>query len=157
MCACKRLDDVYRVLSSLDTAKAVGLDGIGPKVLRFCAPALSTVLHHLFNCSLSQHSIPAEWRIHCITPIYKSGDRSSVRNYRPISLLSCTSKVLERLVFDRCIEFLESALSSAQFGFLRNRSTLQQLLHLRLVLLIAMKIIIMFDLPYCVYLGYRSY
>ena len=121
-------DDVYRVLSSLDTTKAVGLDGIGPKVLRFCAPALSTVLHHLFNCSLSQHSIPAEWRIHCITPIYKSGDRSSVRNYRPISLLSCTSKVLERLVFDRCIEFLESALSSAQFGFLRNRSTLQQLL-----------------------------
>ena len=55
-------------------------------------------------------------------------DRSLVSNYRPISLLSCTSKLLERIIYDKCIDFLEPKFSSSQFGFLRKRSTLQQLL-----------------------------
>lgn len=63
-----------------------------------------------------------------IKPVFKSGDRSDIRNYRPISLLSVTSKVLEKLVFTRIVDFVQDQLSLSQFGFLPKCSTLQQLL-----------------------------
>lgn len=119
--------DVLHALTSLDTTKATGLDGIGPKVLKSCALALCDPLQLLFQLCLDKHTIPAEWRVHAITPVHKSGDRTSVSNYRPISLLSNTSKILERLVYDKCAEFLTASISSVQFGFLGGRSTIQQL------------------------------
>ena len=56
------------------------------------------------------------------------GDRSIISNYRPISLLCCISKVLERLVFDKSYDFIvKSSISDSQFGFIKNCSTLHQL------------------------------
>ena len=115
--------DEFRALSSLNPTKAGGIDGIGPRVLKFCAVALYQPIHYLFTLSLSQHCIPEEWRVHRITPIYKSGDRSSVKNYRPISLLCTISKVLKGYN-----EFVNQSITSTQFGFLRKHSALQQLL-----------------------------
>ena len=66
--------------------------------------------------------------IHKITPIFKSSEKTSVCNYRPISLLSSVSKVLERLIYNEVIGFLYLFFSCSQFGFLAGRSTLQQLL-----------------------------
>ena len=63
-----------------------------------------------------------------VRPIFKSGDRNSVNNYRPISLLCVTSKVLERIIYNHIIDFVKNSISPYQFGFLRHRSTLQQLL-----------------------------
>ena len=85
-------------------------------------------MFHLFSLSLSQHYLPKDWRIHQIRPIFKSGDKTLVKNYRPISLLSCVSKVLERIVYNNIIWFLNNFVSDYQFGFLQNRSTLQQLI-----------------------------
>ena len=65
---------------------------------------------------------------HSISPIHKSGDRELVSNYRPISLLSSTSKVLECLIFSKCYTFLERFLTPAQFGSRKGHSTVQQLL-----------------------------
>ncbi len=67
--------DVLAALSRLDPSKATGLDGIGQG--------------SLFTMSLKSSRIPSEWKKHRIVPIFKSGDKTSVRNYRPISLL-CT-------------------------------------------------------------------
>ena len=120
--------DVFNALQSLDTAKAMGMDGIGPNVLKHCALGLCEPLHRLFTTSIRHHSIPAEWKIHRITPIFKSGDRDHAANWRPISLLSCTSKVLEKLVYDRLFAHLEQQISISQFGFQKKRSTQQQLL-----------------------------
>ena len=106
----------------------MGLDGIGPNVLKYCALALYQPLYRLFRVSILNHSLPTEWKIHGIIPIFKSGDKGSVANYRPISLLSCTSKVLERLVYDRLADYLRKFFSPAQFGFCMNHSAQQQLL-----------------------------
>ncbi len=84
--------EVYTALSSLNPHKAYGIDSIGPKILKTCCLGLYEVLHHLFTLSLSSSTIPAEWKIHCIVPIFKSGDRRAVKNYRPISLLCSVSK-----------------------------------------------------------------
>ncbi len=120
--------DVYAALSRLDPTKACGIDGIGPKVLRSCALALYPVIHHLFSSCLWFCDIPSEWKLHCIVPIHKSGDKSLVSNYRPISLLCSISKVLEWLVYDQVFKFINRKVSLYQFGFLRNHSCLQQLL-----------------------------
>ena len=116
------------MLTSLDPSKAAGCDGIGPRLLKHCALPLCQPLHHLFSLSISQSYIPAEWRLHLIKPIFKSGDRSLVQNYRPISLLCICSKVLERIVFNHILHFVKERISKHQFGFMLHRSTLQQLL-----------------------------
>ena len=119
---------MFTALTSLDPSKAMGIDCVGPKILKKCALALYQAVHHLFSLSLLNHYIPEEWRVHRITPIFKSGDKSSVKNYRPISLLCTISKVLERVVYNHIIDFVTQSISPRQFGFLRKRSTLQQLL-----------------------------
>lgn len=70
----------------------------------------------------------AAWKIYKIVPIFKSGDPSNVENYRPISLLSILSKVLESIVYKKVIMFVRSSLSHSQFGFLANCSSVSQLL-----------------------------
>ena len=106
----------------------MGIDCLGPRILKECAHILFQPLHHLFCLSLSSHSISEEWRIHRITPIHKFGDRSLVSNYQPISLLCSISKVLERIIYNHVLGFISCSISPSQFGFLRNRSTAQQLL-----------------------------
>ena len=120
--------EVLNSLINLDPNKSMGADNIGPKVLKHCALAIYDPLHHLFNLSLSQQVIPSEWKCHAITPIHKSGNRSLVKNYRPISLLCCVSKVLELIIFNHISEFIVSNISVCQFGFVRHRSSVQQLL-----------------------------
>ena len=95
--------EVYEALAALDPSKSSGIDGIGPNILKHGAQALYVPLHHLFNLSLTHCSMPSEWKIHQITPIFKDGDRANIKNYRPISLFCCISKVLERLIFDKII------------------------------------------------------
>jgi len=80
-------EEVFNTLSSLDTHKTTGIDGISPAILKHCAIVLTKPLHYLFSQIIRQCSLPDEWKIHFITPIFKSGDKSSVSNYRPISLL----------------------------------------------------------------------
>uniref|UniRef100_A0A1X7V3Z7 Reverse transcriptase domain-containing protein n=1 Tax=Amphimedon queenslandica TaxID=400682 RepID=A0A1X7V3Z7_AMPQE len=116
---------VCNVMSKLDPSKAIGLDGIGPQILKSCAVALCGPLQQLFNVSTS---LSLEWRTHCITPVFKSGNKTSVRNYRSISFLSSTSKVLERIIYDKIIDHIYQLLSDSQFGFIPGRCMLYQLL-----------------------------
>ena len=120
--------DIFNILSSLDTNKAMGIDNISPKVLKYCASVICTPIHYLFTQCLLQCTLPSEWKIHCIIPIFKTGDRAMVSNYRPISLLCIVSKVLERIVYNNIMSFLSTSFSVHQFGFLPGRSSLQQLL-----------------------------
>ena len=120
--------EVYEILANLDPTKAMGCDKIHPIVLKHCSDFLASPLALLFNLSLSTGCIPTEWKIHRIRPIHKGGDQQNVANYRPISLLSITSKVLEKAIFNKVITFVRAKLSRAQFGFLRGRSCLSQLL-----------------------------
>ena len=106
----------------------MGIDGIGPKIVKFCAIALYKPIHHTFTLTLFQGYLPAEWCVHIITPIHKAGERSDIKNYRPISLLFIISKVLESIIHKHVYNFISSTMSHHQFGFLRKRSTLQQLL-----------------------------
>ena len=120
--------EVYKILVQLDTTKAMGCDNIHPLVLKHCSDMLAAPFTSLFNLALNTAHIPHERKIHKIRPIPKGGDRSNVCNYRPNSLLCTTSKVMEKSVYDRIISFIRPKLSKQQFGFLKGRSCLSQLL-----------------------------
>jgi len=94
--------EVYSTLSNLDPKKSVGADKSGPmpygiKILLF------KPLYHLYFMSLRYGTIPLSWKVHKIIPIFKSGNRNSVKFYRPISLLSNVSKALEHLIYNKII------------------------------------------------------
>ena len=120
-------EEVYDALSSLDPHKATGINGISPAILKHCASVLVKPLHYLFSYAIHYYSLPSEWQIHCITPIFKSGEKNSATNYRPISLLCVASKVLERIIYNEVIAPISSAISMCQLGFMKGCSTLQQL------------------------------
>ena len=115
-------EEVYAALVQLDPNKATGIAKISPKVLKHCASSLFCPLCHLFNLSLSTGAIPTEWKIHLITLIYKSADRSSVKNYCPISLLCIVSKVLETLIHSKLLSHIFNNITIRQFDFLPGRS-----------------------------------
>jgi len=82
-------------------------------------------LTHLVNQSFLTGIVPKSMKIANISPILKSGDGHDMTNYRPISKLSCFSKILERAMHNRLSDFMESnaILYNKQFGFRKNHST----------------------------------
>ena len=123
------LEEVTHHLATQKTNTATGADGISGHMLRGTANAIAPALTTLFNESLRQGQIPKDWKISNITPIPKSGDPSLVNNYRPISLLSLVSKILERIVHSNLMDYLthHNHISPNQFGF-RPRSSTQEAL-----------------------------
>jgi len=121
---------VLQALLGLKEGKSPGADKITPLILKRCAQSLHLPLTSLFNHSLNEGQVPADWKCGIIAPIYKSGNRSDVSNYRPVTLLPTISKVLERLVADRLVKHLEERkiLSDEQHGFRKNRSCVSNLL-----------------------------
>ena len=123
------LQDTFNALSSLDCYKTMGGDCIPLFILKHSAAALTKPIHRLFTLCISQSYLQLHWCSHYISPIPKTGDKSSISNYRPISLLCILSKVLEKIVFNKIYEFaLRTSILLLQFGFVKKRSSLQQLL-----------------------------
>ena len=104
------------------------MNKISPRVLQSCAKALTEPLHHLVTQSLRYAILPSSWKIDKIVSVPKAGDPNIVKNYRPILLLSNTSKVLEQLIFNKIVTHISIAINPHQFGFTKNCSTLQQML-----------------------------
>ena len=123
-------DEVFEALTGLDPNKAMGIDNINPKILKYCASALVQPIHHLFSLTLVNQSLPQDWKMYIITPVHKSGNKSAVNSYRSISLLCVVSKVLERIIFNKISNFIVEFISPNQFGFLQGRSCSQLLLFL---------------------------
>ena len=123
--------DVFGRLSKLNVRKAPGDDGVNHQILKSCAHTLAEPLCHIFNLSLKTGVFPGQWKTAWIQPIYKNkGQRSDPRNYRPIALLPCVSKVFEHFVHKQLLAYsLEAGIiPDEQFGFLPRRSTVWQLL-----------------------------
>ena len=124
-------EEVFDLLLALDTNKSNGPDGISAHMLRGVACGLTPVLVKLFNLSITSCSLPSSWKTSRVVPIPKGSCTSpSPSNYRPISLLSITSKLLEKIIYSRITTFLDSSypLAANQWGFLPGRSTTHALL-----------------------------
>ena len=123
--------DVVKELRSLNLWEATGLDQTSARLIKECAHELAGSLTHLFNISLASERYPAQWKEALVVPVYKNrGDKCLPSSYRPISILSCASKVFGRIlkkqILSYCLE--HDIIPDNQLGFLPGPSTVWQLL-----------------------------
>ena len=122
--------EIRCVINQLNTNKSCGSDGIEAKFIMLASEVLSPVLAILFNACFDYGIFPTCLKTAKVVPVYKAGDKNEVSNYRPISILSIFSKILEKLVHTRTFSFFKchSVLTSTQYGFRPKYSTLHALL-----------------------------
>ncbi|XP_053112296.1 calcium uptake protein 3, mitochondrial isoform X3 [Hemicordylus capensis] len=112
-------DDVLNCLEKLKANKSPGPDGIHPRVLKELKCEIAHLLAKIFNLSLKSGSVPEDWRVANVTPIFKKGSRGDPGNYRPVSLTSVPGKLMESILKDKIVKHLEeqALLGVSQHGF----------------------------------------
>ena len=76
-------------------------------MLKIGAKILVIPLTYIINTSILTRKFPTNWKIAKVTPLYKKGDKKVLKNYRPVSLLSVSGMVLEKVVANQIEEFFE--------------------------------------------------
>ena len=122
--------DINKVVLSLKN-KACQIDVLPVYILKYLSIYISPVLTNLINKSLATGKFPDIFKLARVVPIHKGGNSYAPNNYRPISILNVFSKIYEKIVHNKLMNYLESKniLSQYQYGFRENRSTVQSLLH----------------------------
>ena len=123
--------EIRKIILSLKEG-APGVDDITAKALKHVVDFVVPSLSHICKLSLEQGHFPKELKLAKIIPLYKSNDPSHFNNYRPISLLSVFSKIMEKVMYDRLYDYLTTLkiLYEYQFGFQKNKSTYMALISL---------------------------
>lgn len=118
-------EEVFKFMYQLKIDSAPGIDGITTKFLLKHKNSILTPLTHIFNLSLQTGTFPECWKIASVRPIHKNGPEDTPENYRPIALLPIMSKILEKIVNNRLVNYFEkhNLNSDRQFGFRRGKST----------------------------------
>ena len=101
-------EGVRKKLEDLKPDKSPGPDGLHPAMLKRMAGVLCAPLATLFNLSLETGHLPEDWKCANVTAIHKKGNRSDAGNYRPVSLTSMPCKIMESLIQEQMLEFLNS-------------------------------------------------
>lgn len=124
--------EIERIIMGLKVDSAVGWDNISNKILKQFKDLLVPPLTVIFNKCLNTGVFPKCLKKAVVVPVYKSGSKDQVTNYRPISLLPSMSKILEKIINNRLYKYLEdkSILSTQQFGFRPKMSTDDAVHHL---------------------------
>ena len=119
------INELKNAFFSLNINKSPGHDGVSFNVIKKCFGELCEPLKYLFNLSIVKGIFPDDLKIAKVTPIYKADNSSNISNYRPISVLPCFSKMLERIMYNRLQKYLkdQNILYDKQFGFQAGHST----------------------------------
>ena len=114
-----------RNLFGLEAGNPCGPDCINNRVLKTTAETITHSLTNVFNTSLKSSIVPDIWKKANVSLIHKKDDKSSVENYRPISLISSVGKTFEKLFLKNVHSFLldNQIIAPLQSGFTRGHST----------------------------------
>ncbi len=118
-------EEICKILYKTKSKSSLGPDNISTKLLKDIGPPICVPVSILVNMSISQGIVPDNMKIAKVIPVFKAQDRSELSNYRPISLLPCVSKLVERVMHKRLYSFLSAngILYQSQYGFRPNHST----------------------------------
>lgn len=111
--------EITTIIAGLKNSDSKGYDELSVCLLKKCSYELVLPLTSIFNQSILEGTVPDQLKIAKVVPVYKSENRSLVSNYRPISVLPAISKILEKLVYNRVIDFINehNILNDSQYGF----------------------------------------
>ena len=125
-------DFIFKELVNVNPTKSTGLDDIPARFIKDGAIVLTTPITHIVNLSITSGVVPNDMKMARIKPLYKKNSPLDVGNYRPVSILSIVSKILERSVYTQLSEFLceNNLLFEFQSGFRDKYSTDTCLIHL---------------------------
>lgn len=120
-------DDVYSGIVKLSISYKLDVDGLSSFLLKKCAASLIVPLKMIFMKSLNSGYFIQKWKNTVVVPIYKTGHKNNISNYRPISKLSNLSKLFEHIVYDKLFFSLKRYINPSQHGFFSGRSTTSNL------------------------------
>ena len=126
-------EEVVQAINKLKKRKSPGTDGIPGELIQAGGEVLIDHIHAICQKAWEQERMPEEWTKSVIITIPKKGDLRECSNYRTISLMNHMSKVMMMILLERLKPQLEPYLSEEQAGFRKDRSTIQQILTLRLM------------------------
>ena len=86
-------------ISQLNENKATGYDDLAPKLVKKISKYTVQPLTYILNQTFPTGVLPKELKIALVTPVFKANERDQFKNYRPISILPCFSKILEKLMY----------------------------------------------------------
>ena len=117
--------EIKSIITNLPNKKSCGYDGVSVKILKYVTSAIVHPLVLLINSSVQQGSFPSLLKLAKIIPLFKKGDPMDIQNYRPISVLSVFSKIFEKVMHKRIVNFCNkfNVFSNSQHGFREGRST----------------------------------
>lgn len=120
---------IMKLIESIKLTSTAGVDGINSKVLKNTKQITSVILSCIFQQSLSSGVVPSDWKVGKIAAVPKKGSSSSPTNYRPISVTSICSKLMEHIIYSHVVKFLTSnhLFHPNQHGFLKGMSCDTQL------------------------------
>ena len=125
-------ESISRKIKALKPNKAGGPDGITPRLLRLAEPAVVPSLTKLYSISVNSGEVFKRWKKAHLCPVFKKDDPADRSNYRPISLLSMPSKILESCVSDTILDHVmeNGLLTERQWAYRKGHSTQLLLAHL---------------------------
>lgn len=126
------INEIITIIKSLCANKSVGHDNIHVRTIQSIADEISPILVNIINCVFDEGKYPDKLKMAHVAPIFKSGDKHSEKNYRPISILPSLNKIFEIVLLERLKEFADknSLQDPHQFGFSTNSSTESALIEL---------------------------
>ena len=121
---------VHTLFNNIDPRKSAGPDDLTSAAIKHFSKVVSPILTCIMQHSLNTGVVPADWRAAKVIPIYKKGDKSDPKNYRPISITSLVSKTFEHILSHAIMDHLEvnNLLTEVQHGFRKRHSCESQLL-----------------------------
>jgi hypothetical protein len=118
-------NEIEKIINSFKTKVSCGYDQKSLRILKPSAPYISSPLNYICNKIIQSGTFPERLKYSVIKPLYKKGDKSLISNYKPISLLTSFSKIVEKVMSNRPMNHLNkhAILSPNQYGFHKNLLT----------------------------------
>ena len=123
--------EILKITNKLKMKSSQGFDNLSTKLLKSTIDEILIPLTHIINLSMQSGTVPEKMKITKIIPIYKSGEKGIFNNYRPISLLPALSKIMEKNVANKLINYFNryDLFYKHQYGFRKKHSTIHPIIH----------------------------
>ena len=99
-------DQVDKIISNLSNSSAFGLDHIDTSIIKLVKAEILPAVTHIINLSITSKRFPSAWKKSKVIPLHKKDDLLNPKNFRPVAIVPILSKILERVVFNQIIAYL---------------------------------------------------